>query len=295
LPLVGTDAEEIEDEAQDIKERIAGLNVPEHRKEAVRHLIADDILDGVRPPYEPITPPPSTKKSKPGPPKGVPEQRADPGAMDEPSWEYNPVHRVRQLTAGYTNKVKAALIVEKDLKKKTREKAPDIVEPDYAMRDAEIRDSMWQLIDKIEKFAKDHFDFDFGKNTPGNKAALDRVFAEMKPEVDNFIGRIASGGPGGEDGWKDLFYNKMKRRALVCAIIGNLLTEQVFEHLFFGGSPEDEAHLEKLQRNFSDHDGTSSNSKPPITPNITNTHRLRPQPLLRRFRRAQTGSRHTHH
>lgn len=131
-------------------------------------------------------------------------------------------------------------------------------EPEYVIRDAEIRDAVWQIMDKMEIFAKDFFDFEFR-----DERRLTQAFASMDPATVKIIGYVASGGPGGEEGWRELFYNRFKRRALVCAIIGNVLVEQVFKHPCFGCTSQTRNRLNKVQKELKDTDGTSS---PSITP-----------------------------
>jgi hypothetical protein len=136
-------------------------------------------------------------------------------------------------------------------------------EPLYSFRDVEIRDGIWQVMDKIQRFARVHFDFKFQRGVGEvlrNEDKLNTAFASMVPETVKLIGCVASGGPSGAEGWRDLFYDRAKRRALVCAMIGNVLTEQVYQHGFFGGSSAQEEHIDQLQFDHRHDDGTSLDS-----------------------------------
>jgi hypothetical protein len=88
------------------------------------------------------------------------------------------------------------------------------------------------------------------------------MFGSMSRETVKIIGCVASGGPEGEDGWRSLFYDQEKRHALVCAILGNVISEQVLQHIFFGGAPEDIEDVAILQERHRDADGTSPISPP---------------------------------
>jgi hypothetical protein len=77
----------------------------------------------------------------------------------------------------------------------------------------------------------------------------------MSEKTVKVIGCVASGGPEGEQGWRDLFYDQEKRQALVCAIIGNVIVEQVLQHIFFGGESEHTRIVAKLQERYQNEDG----------------------------------------
>lgn len=126
----------------------------------------------------------------------------------------------------------------------------DVQEPEYACRDAEIRDGVWKMMDQIEVFAKEHFSFKIKYKT-----RLRATFKSMQKETVKIIGCVASGGPAGASGWEDLFLDNNKRQALVCAIIGNVLVEQVFQHLFFGGTEEQIKEVAALQVEHRNDDG----------------------------------------
>ncbi|PSN67140.1 hypothetical protein BS50DRAFT_667411 [Corynespora cassiicola Philippines] len=129
-------------------------------------------------------------------------------------------------------------------------------EPEYSLRDVEVRDTMWRIMDKIERFAKDHFIFDFQ-----NSKTLKAGFAKMTPETVKIIGCVGSGGPSGQYGWRELFFDDKKRQALVSGIVGNVLVEQVFQHWCFGGDQAMARTLEGLQRKYSHKDGFDRNQR----------------------------------
>lgn len=171
----------------------------------------------------------------------------------ESTWDSAPNKRARQILATAKDKAAAAAAIKEDMRNFASQE-----EPEYALRDIEIRDGLWQVMDKMEKFARKHFDFEFS-NTPANRRTLTNVaFPSLKPESVKVIGCVASGGPSGQDGWRDLFFDKQKRRALVCAVIGNVITEQVYQHSFFGGSREDEDAIKKIQQKHKDEDGKAA-------------------------------------
>jgi hypothetical protein len=126
----------------------------------------------------------------------------------------------------------------------------DLQEPEYACRDIEIRDGVWKMMDQIKAFAKEHFRFEFK-----DKKRLRAAFESMPKETVTIIGCVASGGPAGASGWEDLFVDSDKRQALVCAIIGNVLVEQVFQHMFFGGTAEQIKEVAEIQHTQRNHDG----------------------------------------
>ncbi|KAF2751593.1 hypothetical protein M011DRAFT_394626 [Sporormia fimetaria CBS 119925] len=119
-------------------------------------------------------------------------------------------------------------------------------EPYYAFEATEIRDGIWQVMDQMERFAMEEYSFDFPNNVT-NLEKLTDAFRTMKPETVKIVALIASGGPGGSNGWRDLFFDSIKRQGLVCGIIGNVLEEQVFKHPFFGGKAEDIKALNELE------------------------------------------------
>jgi hypothetical protein len=176
-------------------------------------------------------------------------------AMSQAQWSDKPNTRARELLEENFHSSAALL---KDLK-----------EPEYACRDAEIRDGVRKMMDQIETFAKEHFSFQLK-----DKTNLRATFESMSKETVKIIGCVASGGPAGVSGWEDLFINSNKRQALVCAIIGNVLVEQVFQHIFFGGTKEQTKDVAAIQFEHRNDDGKST-YRPYSTP--TNTHRLRSQ------------------
>ncbi|KAF2107531.1 hypothetical protein BDV96DRAFT_653618 [Lophiotrema nucula] len=145
-------------------------------------------------------------------------------------------------------------------------------EPEYAFRDVEIRDSLWQILDNIQRFSKDHCAFDFH-----DTAKLKKAFNKMTPETIKIIGCVASGGPGGYEGWYELFTNESKRRPLVCAIIGNVLVEQVFQHVFFGAGEAEQKELAKIQKKHRNADGFDRNT---LYANLISQHLKRDQNTL---------------
>ncbi|KAH7112453.1 hypothetical protein B0J11DRAFT_184147 [Dendryphion nanum] len=127
------------------------------------------------------------------------------------------------------------------------------LEPEYACRDVEIRDAYWQVIDDMEKFVRKHFVK--SKNLRCSQTVPNVLIPELSPETVKIIGCVASGGPGGAAGWLDLFLNDSKRVPLIIAIISNVITEQVYQHVFFGCTAEQEATIAQIQRKYRNEDG----------------------------------------
>lgn len=185
----------------------------------------------------------------------------------EEEWDTVPNERARKFVRKYGDNALHEIRVE-------------LQEPEYAIRDAEVRDMMWQVMDKMDDFARNFFAFELRRD----KKKLTKAFEKMDPTTVKIIGCVASGGPGGQDGWRELFWDEEKRMALVRAIIGNVLVEQVFQHACFGG---DEAILQSLaskQRELAEEDGKSLSSKTPVLSNSpTNSEsRLQTQRSIRR-------------
>ncbi|KAH6643139.1 hypothetical protein C7974DRAFT_303021 [Boeremia exigua] len=121
-------------------------------------------------------------------------------------------------------------------------------EPAHACRDIEIRDEMRQLQTDLAAFAQKYF---FGTDNSAARYAL----KSLEKETVLIVGCVASGGPSGAKGWKELFYVPEKRQAIVCAIVGNVLVEQVLQHLFFGSSAEQNQEISALQFEHRHEDG----------------------------------------
>ena len=109
---------------------------------------------------------------------------------------------------------------------------------------------MWQVMDKMERFARKFYNFELN-----SVQDIKRVLEGLEHETVKIIGCVASGGPGGEDGWIELFTDSQKRRALICAIIGNVLIEQVFKYPCFGAEQRIVEELTQVQRDLKDEDG----------------------------------------
>lgn len=155
-------------------------------------------------------------------------------------WQVKPNLRARELVAENLGRAKVAIEEE-------------IEEPEYALRHAEIRDDLWQIMDQMERFAQEFFRFQF---SPGKDGAVSNEwYQSLTPQTAKIIGCVASGGPAGVHGWHDLFINEQKRRALVCGIIGNVLVEQVFQHMFFGGRATNIQAVFALQEKHRNEDG----------------------------------------
>lgn len=153
----------------------------------------------------------------------------------------------------------------------------ELKEPEYVLRDAEIRDGLWQVMDKMDNFAKKYFSFHLQFNPEGLSADK---FEHMTPQTAKIIGCIASGGPAGVQGWHDLFFDAEKRQALVCGIIGNVLIEQVYQHTFFGGEVEHIEAMAAMQEEHQDADGKLTPQTSYTMPILT-LSRLRSQQPLR--------------
>lgn len=133
-------------------------------------------------------------------------------------------------------------------------------EPRYVCVDTEIGDSADDIMQQIQAFAEDNFNF-----AVSDRRLLRLALKSLSKETVKIIGCVASGGPAGAEGWKDLFLETDKRKALVCAIIGNVLSEQVLQHLFFGGTAAQIQAVADIQFQHKDEDGKSHNS-PPLPP-----------------------------
>ncbi|KAH6853055.1 hypothetical protein BKA58DRAFT_450402 [Alternaria rosae] len=102
-------------------------------------------------------------------------------------------------------------------------------EPEYAFRDAEIRDGLCHLTTSIEDFSKEHFpsgahtSFTF-KDKNGDVMMHNKFFKSLTLETAKLINCVASGGPSGLWGWHNLFVDIEKLQALVCGVIGNVLS-----------------------------------------------------------------------
>jgi hypothetical protein len=140
-------------------------------------------------------------------------------------------------------------------------------EPEYAFRDVEIRDGLWWVMDLMERFTTKYFKDEVTKDGVKKEVCtikstdLTNIFRLMKPETVKVIECVASGGPGGEEGWQDLFTSDQKRRALINAIVGNVLTEQVFQHACFGSGADTQNALKQREKELKSEDGKVS---PPI-------------------------------
>jgi hypothetical protein len=148
-------------------------------------------------------------------------------------------------------------------------------EPAYAFRDTELRDAIWALMHRIEDFARTFFpqqqrrrgahasspfgdDDDRGNNNGDERVEVvlnERFYSGLSPETARVIACVASGGPGGVSGWHDVFMNREKMQALVCGIIGNVVSEQVLKHGFFGGTEEGVQRVREVEKDMRDSDG----------------------------------------
>jgi hypothetical protein len=134
-----------------------------------------------------------------------------------------------------------------------------VKEPEYALRDMEIRDGLFQLTDLLQEFVNAYFKFKInGKLSPS-------FFEQFEPETAKVIGCVASGGPGGVQGWHEMFTDQLKREVLVMAIMGNVLVEQGLQHIFFGGLPKHVEIMTELQKTYRDEDGQYRTSQSRIT------------------------------
>ncbi|KAH8623589.1 hypothetical protein IG631_22068 [Alternaria alternata] len=149
-------------------------------------------------------------------------------------------------------------------------------EPAYAFRDTEMRDAIWALMHRIEDFARTFFpqqqqqhrrgayassrlgDDDGGNNNEDDSVEVvlnERFYSGLSPETARVIACVASGGPGGVSGWHDVFVNREKMQALVCGIIGNVVSEQVLQHGFLGGTEEGVQRVREVEKDMRDSDG----------------------------------------
>ncbi|KAG9187955.1 hypothetical protein G6011_01878 [Alternaria panax] len=149
-----------------------------------------------------------------------------------------------------------------------RAELPD--EPAYAFRDTEIRDGICGVREGIERFARMWFaggahasyvsssngEGDGGDGEENRDMVVDETFYEgLSPETARVIACVASGGPSGIWGWHEIFINGEKLQALVCGIIGNVISEQVFRHAFFGGTEEGIRAVREVEVQHREDDG----------------------------------------
>lgn len=126
----------------------------------------------------------------------------------------------------------------------------------------------WQIMDQTQEIAYYFFSAPLSPTPVSNAELIKRVksmYKNLDPTTSLIIGCTASGGPAGEYGWHDLFINTQKRQALICAIIGNVLVEQVLKHPCFGASQRVLDALIESQREHQDDDGKTpllSNNPP---------------------------------
>ncbi|KAH3911311.1 hypothetical protein HBH56_133060 [Parastagonospora nodorum] len=161
------------------------------------------------------------------------------GMSNEEKWVSKPNKRAFEIAANSSDPKRAVRL--------------SVKEPEYALRDMEIRDGLFQLTDLLQEFVKAYFKFKIsGKLSPS-------FFEQFEPETAKVIGCVASGGPGGVQGWHEMFTDQLKREMLVMAIMGNVLVEQVFQHIFFGGLPKHVEIMTELQKTHRDEDGFDRN------------------------------------
>lgn len=173
------------------------------------------------------------------------EPWATQGMSNEEKWVSKPNKRAFEIAANSSDPKRAVRL--------------SVEEPEYALRDMETRDRLFQLTDLLQEFVKAYFKFKVnGKLSPS-------FFEQFKPETAKVIGCVASGGPGGIQGWHKMFTDQLKGEVLVMAIMGNVLVEQVFQHIFFGGLPKHVEIMTELQKTHSNEDGQSFASRPNIT------------------------------
>lgn len=172
----------------------------------------------------------------------------------------SPNTMVSEILSAKRNDVFKAKAAIKHILKEGDHKA----EPEYAFRDVEIRDGLWWVMDLIERFARKYFKDEVIKEGVKKEVCtikstdLTNIFRLMKPETVKVIGCVASGGPGGEEGWQALFTSDQKRRALINAIVGNVLTEQVFQHACFGSGADTQTALKQREKELKSVDGKVS-------------------------------------
>ncbi|KAF2853616.1 hypothetical protein T440DRAFT_444636 [Plenodomus tracheiphilus IPT5] len=133
--------------------------------------------------------------------------------------------------------------------------------PHYTTTDIEIRDSLWQIMDLMQRFSRQYFSGHVALPLGTNDSIPPAAYAKMSMETARVIGCVASGGPGGAAGWHELFVEEGKRKAVVCAVVGNVLVEQVFGHGFFGGREGDVQGVAELQGELREFDGFVRNTR----------------------------------
>lgn len=190
-------------------------------------------------------------------------------------WSSNPNKRALELTLG--------------VKFPRRKILYSLKEPEYVCRDAEIRDGLWSIMDLLERFSKEFFAFEV---QVGSTVRLpENFFKQFSADSAKVIGCVASGGPAGVQGWHDLFIDAQKRRAVAMAVVGNVLVEQVFGHLFFGGTDDQIEHITGLQDVFKDEDGKLDLFFDVYRDYTDITSRFRPQHALRNIPALRAQSR----
>ena len=160
----------------------------------------------------------------------------------EKRWKEEPNEYARELFTAYGTRDIAQKMIRTGVK-----------EPEYALRDTEIRDGLWKIMGHMENFSAKFFNH---RAQVPHGLKWDEWFRMLTPETAKVIGCVASGGPAGVHGWHDLFISEHKRRALICAIIGNVLVEQVFQHTFFGAEEKNIDVITALQEKYRNEDGT---------------------------------------
>jgi hypothetical protein len=246
IQLIGTAAD-------DLHELIEDMPVAEEAKDGVREGVVQKLLEkqesppSRRPSHQPLRVDiPESEIAQAGPSTAPSRKRSSTSTMVTTAWDTTPNKKARSvLKANASDVEKAGKAIKQDT---------TLAEPEYAFRDVEIRDALWDIMTKMQDFAGKYFGFNFEDNAR-NRKKLTAAFQTMTPETVMIIRCIGSGGPGGQDGWRDLFFNKEKRKALVCGIIGKLFVQQVYQHSFFGSSIIDETELARLQKQHQDEDG----------------------------------------
>ncbi|KAH7391017.1 hypothetical protein DE146DRAFT_618984 [Phaeosphaeria sp. MPI-PUGE-AT-0046c] len=203
------------------------------------------------PPLKGVASTSRTAASQPGLTAAVPDSPSAPWAQGTTlaqKWATRPNKRAWEIVDDVSNPQKSIV--------------NEVQEPEYALRDVEISEGLDELKNLMCEFGEAHFKFEIRVASSPRARQIwlkPDFFAQFSQETVKVVGCVASGGPGGVLAWHKLFIEPTKRMALVLGIIGNVLVEQVFQHMFFGGTEKHVAELVKLQEKHADEDGMFPN------------------------------------
>lgn len=137
-------------------------------------------------------------------------------------------------------------------------------DPEEFAADDYVSRKLTAVHNAIGELCKKHFDYKLAEAGCNSRENIQAFIGAQPYELIRHAAIVGVGGPGGDEGWEELFNEPVLRQALVCGIISRALKEHVLSSLAFGAPQDFLMELRVMEDEQSGRDGVYLVSAGPL-------------------------------